>query len=302
MTNVLLYAVTVLVWGSTWLAIKFQLGVVAPEVSLAYRFALAAAIMFCWVGTKGFRLRFGWRDHVCFALTGAFMFSTNFYVFYLAAFDLTTGLLAVIFSTVSIMNIANGALFLGRRVTPRVLVGALCGTMGIAVIFWPELAGFDLDGAGTRGLLLAVGGALCFSLGNMVSARNQARGLPVVSANAWGMAYGTLLLFVFALLSGAAFNFDPAFPYVASLLYLAVFGSVVAFAAYLTLLGRIGAERSAYATVLFPVIALGLSTFFESYLWTPGAVLGVGLVLLGNALALAPVRRRAGHVAGEGAA
>lgn len=292
MTNVLLYAVTVLVWGSTWLAIKFQLGVVAPEVSLAYRFALAAAAMFLWVGVKGLGLRFAWRDHLRFALTGAFMFSTNFYLFYLAAFDLTTGLLAVIFSTVSIMNIANGALFLGRRVTLRVLAGALCGVTGIAVIFWPELAGFDLDSAGTRGLLLGVGGALCFSFGNMVSARNQANGLPVVPANAWGMAYGALLLFLFALLSRATFNFDPAFPYVASLLYLAVFGSVVAFAAYLTLLGRIGADRSAYATVLFPVIALGLSTLFEGYVWTAGAAAGVGLVLLGNLLALARLETR----------
>ena len=136
----------------------------------------------------------------------------------------------------------------------------------------------------------------------MVSARKQAAGLPVVPANAWGMAYGTLWLLGYAVIAGADFGFDPRWPYMGSLLYLAVFGSVVAFAAYLTLLGRIGAARSAYATVLFPVVALGLSTLYEGYVWTLGAGLGVALVLLGNLLVLAPSRRPLAGAARHGAA
>lgn len=302
MTNFLLYAVTVAVWGTTWLAIKFQLGVVSPEASLVYRFALAALLVFAWALARRYRLRFGPRDHLAFALLGLFMFSTNFYVFYLAAAYLTTGLLALIFSTVSMLNIINGAIFLGRRVTPRVLAGALCGTAGIAVIFWPEIADFDLGSGGTIGLLLSITGALSFSFGNMVSARKQAEGLPVVPANAWGMVYGTLWLLGYSFIADADFTFDSSPLYVGSLLYLAVFGSVVAFAAYLTLLGRIGAARSAYATVLFPVVALGLSTLYEGYVWTLGAGIGVALVLLGNLLVLAPSRRPLAGAARHGAA
>ena len=293
MFDLLLYIVVVLAWGTTWLAIKFQLGVVAPEVSLVYRFGLAALMVFAWARLRRERLRFAWRDHLAFALMGAFMFSTNFYLFYLAAEGVTTGLLAVIFSTVSILNIFNARIFLGRPFHGRVLLGAACGFAGIATVFWPELAAFDLANAKAAGLLLGLGGALSFSLGNMVSARVQTRGLPIVAGNAWSMAYGTALLCLFALISGSAFNFDPRLPYTASLVYLAVVGSLVAFAAYLTLLGRIGAERAAYATVMFPIIALGLSTLFEGYVWTPGAMIGVALVLFGNILVLAPSRRRA---------
>ncbi len=290
--DLLLYIVVVLAWGTTWLAIKFQLGVVAPEASLVYRFALAAVLVFLWAMARRERLGFAWRDHLAFAAMGVFMFSTNFYLFYRAAEEVTTGLLAVIFSTVSILNIMNGRLFLGRDLNGRVLLGALCGVAGIATVFWPEVAALESSNARATGLLLGLGGALCFSFGNMVSARVQARGLPIVAGTAWSMLYGTAWLLALALVAGSAFTFDPRLPYTASLLYLVGVGSLVAFGAYLTLLGRIGAERAAYATVLFPIIALGLSTLFEGYVWTLGAAAGVALVLFGNFLVLAPTHRR----------
>ena len=288
MFNVSLYLTVVLAWGTTWLAIKFQLGVVEPEVSLVYRFALAALLVFGWAALRRERLRFPWRDHLAFAVMGVCLFSTNFYVFYLAAEDLTSGLLAVLFSTASIINIINARIFLGRPLNGRVVAGALCGFTGIATVFWPELATFDLSNAKALGVLLGICGATCFSLGNMVSVRLQRARLPIVSSNAWGMAYGTGVLVVYALIAESPYTFDPRLPYTASLLYLAVIGSLVAFAAYLTLLGRIGAERAAYATVMFPIVALGLSTIFEGYVWTLGAVVGVALVLFGNLLVLMP--------------
>ncbi len=296
MNTAFLYSGTVLIWGSTWLAIKYQLGLVAPEVSIAYRFLLAAIILigFC-LATKR-RMRYGLRDHLGMAQLGLFLFSTNYFVFYLATFDLTTGLIAVVFSGIVVTNILFGFLFLGNPIRPRVAIGAVFGICGLTIVFWQEILAFDLSNDGTRGLLLSVAGTILASLGNMTSAANQRRSLPVLQANAFGMGYGSAFMFLFALIGGATFNFDPSPLYVGSLLYLALFGSVFAFGFYLTLLGRIGPDRAAYATVLFPVIALGLSTVFEGYQWSVEAVAGMILVLFGNVLVLTKGR---GQIAKE---
>ena len=292
MANGFVYLAVVLIWGTTWIMISFQIGVVPPEVSVAYRFAIASASMFAWAGLRGLPLRFAWRDHVFIALQGALIFSTNFVLFYLAALDLATGLLAVVFSTASIMTLLVNALWQRRPPPVRTLLGAALGSCGIALVFWPEIAAFSLSSGAGLGLLLSLGGTLSFSLGGLVAARNQAVGLSVRGTTAWAMAYGTGLLSLFVVLRGARFSFDPAFPYIGSLLYLAVFGSVIAFACYFALLGRIGPERSAYATVLFPIVALVISTLFEGYHWTALALVGVGMTLAGNLLVLTRPRLR----------
>ena len=286
MFNASLYGITVLIWGTTWIAITYQLGVVSPELSVAYRFALAALLVFLWAGIRGHRLRFALPTHLLLAVMGACMFCFNFYFFYLAAAYLTSGLLAVVFSTAAVMNIINGRVLLGRRSEPRTLLGAALGILGVAALFWPEVRSLDLGDSGMVGLLLSLAGTFCFSLGNIASARAQTEGLPVLACNAWGMAYGAAIMLFVAFLGGAPITFDPGFAYVSSLLYLALFGSVIAFGAYLTLLGRIGADRAAYATVLFPLVALAISTFVENYVWSGAAMLGVVLVLAGNLLIL----------------
>jgi len=290
MNTSLLYAGTVLIWGSTWLAIKYQLGLVAPEVSIAYRFGLAAAILLIYCLATSRRMRFSRGEHLGMATLGLFLFSANYFVFYLATFDLTAGLISVVFSSIVVVNIILGAVFMGNPVRPRVALGAVLGMSGLAVVFWPEIIAFDLANNGTRGLLLSLAGTLLASIGNMASAANQRRGLPVLQANAYGMTYGALFMLAFAFLGGQPFNFDPSPLYVGGLLYLALFGSVFAFGFYLTLLGRIGADKAAYATVLFPVIALGLSTVFEGFQWSEGAIAGMVLVLLGNVLVLSKGR------------
>lgn len=286
MSTLLIYAALVLVWGTTWIMVKLQLGVVAPEVSVIYRFVIAAALMFGWAVARRLPLRFAPRDHLFIALQGALIFSTNFLLFYMAAAYLTTGLLAVVFSTASAMTMLFNALLLRRAPAPLVLLGAGLGMLGIAIIFWPALLAFSFEAGAGLGLVLSLAGTASFSLGGIVSARNQAAGLSLRGSTAWAMAYGALLLTGFAVVRGQTFNFDPAFAYVGSLVYLAVFGSVIAFACYFALLARIGAERAAYATVLFPIVALSISTLFEGYQWTPLALLGVALTLLGNVLVL----------------
>jgi len=286
-----LYLASVLIWGSTWFAIRFQLGVVAPEVSLVYRFAIAALILLLFCLPYRRSLKYTPRQHGYIALQGLFLFSTNYLIFYWATGLLTSGIVALMFSTVILMNIVNGAIFIGTRVSPRVIVGAGFGIAGIAAIFWSELSLVENNAATWRGLWMCLIATWFASVGNIISARNQAARIPVVQSNAWGMAYGALLMAAYALAGGVSFDYDPAPAYSISLLYLAVFGSILAFGSYLTLIGRIGADRAAYAAVLFPVIALGLSTLFENYHWTPRAVFGFALVLLGNYIVLTKTRK-----------
>jgi drug/metabolite transporter (DMT)-like permease len=291
--SVSLYLSSVLIWGTTWFAIKFQLGVVAAEVSLVYRFGIAAILLLLFCVLSGRSLKYSLRQHGFIALQGLFLFSTNYLIFYWATGLLTSGIVALMFSTVILMNIVNGALFLGSRVRPRVILGAGFGIAGIAAIFWEEVSGVGDNADTWRGLWMCLLATWFASIGNIISARNQQNGIPVVQTNAWGMAYGALIMAIFAVASGVPFNYDPSFSYSLSLIYLAVFGSILAFGAYLTLIGRIGADKIAYAAVLFPVIALGISTVFEDYQWTLRAVFGFALVLLGNYIVLSRARTRA---------
>jgi len=286
-----LYAITVLIWGSTWYVIKLQLGVVEPQVSVAYRFALAAVLLVLWCIIKGKDMRYSARDHMWMAVQGLFLFSANYAVFYVATGLLTTGLIAVVFSTIVGWNILLGRIFFATPVTMQMMLGAICGIGGLMLVFWTEISGLDLRDEGAYGLLLCVIATVLASLGNMASARNQKRGLPVLQVNTYGMAYGAAFTFIYAWWNGLPFNWDGSIQYVSSLVYLAVFGSIIAFGTYLTLLGRIGAGRAAYASVLFPVVALSLSVWLEGYIFTPTAVAGAGLVLAGNVLVLA----RPGH-------
>ena len=293
MNNLLLYAATVLIWGSTWLAIKFQLGSVDPMVSVVYRFALAALLLHAWCRLIGLNMRFSRREHLAMALQGSCLFALNYWLFYRAETQMTSGLTALVFSTIVVMNVVNAALLLRAPIEPRVLAGALLGLGGIALVFRPQLSSFVAGNGGTSGLLLSLGATLLASLGNILSARNQRQGLPVLQSNAWGMSYGAALMLLLALCSGRPFAFELSSAYLCSLLYLSLFGSVVAFGCYLTLIGRIGAPRAAYATLLFPLVALGISTLVEGYRWTPGAVAGILLILTGNLLILQ--RRRGGR-------
>lgn len=280
-----LYTVVVLIWGSTWIAIGFQLSV-APEVAVAYRFALATLILMAWCAIRRLPMRFSLRDHVFMAALGTCLFSVNYVLIYIASAHLTSGLLAVVFSTIVIMNILNGAIFFRRRPETRTVIGAVIGMAGISLVFARDLAAFDLATGGSIGLLVSLAGSYIASLGNMASARNQGHGIPVVQANAFGMLYGTLLLFGYILIAGVPLSFDTSPSFIAALVYLALFGSVIGFGTYLTLLGKIGPDRASYSSVMFPVVALLLSTWFEDFTWTTNIVLGVGLTLLGNVVIL----------------
>lgn len=285
-----LYLAAVLIWGSTFFAIRFQVGTVDAQVSVAWRFALAALILFGWCRLRGLPLRFSPRQHLWMALQGLMLFCINYILVYWATTRLTSGLIAVIFSTIVLMNIVNSALFLRSRVQPSMIVGALFGLAGIALIFRPELMNLNLKSSSLTGMGLALAGTWVASLGNTLSARNQLNGLPVIQSNAWGMAYASVLLLLALAVQGIPLAIPTTPSYLLALLYLALFGSVLAFGAYLTLVGRIGPEKAAYTMVLFPIVALGISTLFEDYHWQLDSALGVALVLLGNVIIILPRR------------
>lgn len=289
--SITLYFAAVLIWGSTWYGIKFQLGEVDPAVSVAYRFALASVLLLAYCLIRRLKLRYSLAEHAAMAVLGACLFGFNYLLTYEGTVFLTSGLVAVLFSSIVLMNILNSVLFFRQPAALSMLLGAGLGLAGICLIFWPELSNLNsseiIKGAG-----ITLMGTYIASLGNLVSARNQKHGLPVIQANAYGMGYGALIIAIWAWSQGIAFNYSDKLEYSLSLVYLAVFGSILAFGSYLTLLGRVGPSKAAYATVLFPIVALAISTIFENYHWQPMAILGVALVLIGNVIIVADKQLR----------
>jgi len=280
----LLYALTVAIWGTTWIALKMQLGVVPIAWSIAWRFALAAAVLFAWLVVRG-TLRLPRREvRWMVAAQGLCLFCVNFICFLNASRTIASGLVAVVISTATLWNALGARLVFKRALTPAILGGGALGLAGLLLMFWPELARHGASAAIVRGLAFALGGTLCFSGGNLLSARMQALGETPALTNAWGMAVGTAVLAIGCTAAGVAPAFEPSARYVGAWLYLAIPGSVVGFTAYLSLVGRLGPERAAYCTVLFPLVALAISSVVEDYRWTAPAFAGLVLVMTGNVL------------------
>jgi drug/metabolite transporter (DMT)-like permease len=289
MQSALYYLSTILIWGSTWFAITFQLGATAESVSIFYRFLLASVLLFAFCVVRKKRLAFSLQEHFFIAAQGFCLFAFNYLLFYWCTRYITSGFVAVIFSTVVIMNIVNGALFLKKPIRLMVVAGAILGLIGIALVFSHEL--LDQQTAESsqetwKGLWIGLCATLCASFGNILSARNQTAALPVVQTNAFGMLYGSLIMLLYSLLAGHSFAIQWTSEYLLSLVYLSVFGSILAFGAYLSLIGKIGADKAAYVSVLFPIVALAFSQWFEGFEWSYQAMLGVVLVLLGNVLVI----------------
>ncbi|MEL7273953.1 MAG: DMT family transporter [Pseudomonadota bacterium] len=288
----LLYIVLVCSWSASWYALSLQVGQVAVPTSLFWRFVIAASIMWVWVGLRNAKGKPGLPDangftlHLAFAGMGVFIFSLNFALYYWASAYLISGLLSVMFSLASVFSLALTALFTRSKPPLPVVLGALIGVTGIALMFAPEIAGQDWATGTILGLALCTGGTLSFCLGSQISARLQRQSIPVVPASAWGMTYGALFSGLTAVAGGnsLAIIWEPV--YLGSLVFLAIVSSVIAFWSYLTLVGRIGAGRAGYATVGFPVLALCISAVMVGYGFPALAMIGLVLVLAGNVLVL----------------
>ncbi|MGO2200343.1 DMT family transporter [Pseudomonas helleri] len=282
--NLFLYVLTVLIWGTTWIALKLQLGVVAIPVSIVYRFGLAALVLFAVLLLSRKLQVMNKRGHLICLAQGLCLFCVNFMCFLTASQWVPTGLIAVVFSTATLWNALNARVFFKQKIARSVIAGGALGLLGLALLFWPELSGHTATPQTLLGLGLALIGTMCFSAGNMLSSLQQKAGLKPLTTNAWGMLYGAGMLAVYCAFNGIPFDMEWNTRYIGSLLYLVIPGSVIGFTAYLTLVGRMGPERAAYCTVLFPLVALNVSAFVEGYQWTAPALAGLVLVMLGNVL------------------
>lgn len=253
-------------------------------MSIFYRFAVAAVVLLAGLSLIGRRTRLSLADHgVCLA-QGLAVFGLNFYCFYTAAGTLPSGLISIVFSMATLFNAINGFL-LFRLPIPRVFYAATAlGLPGMVLVFWEDLMTMQASGATLLAIGLSVLGTYGFSLGNMASIRHQRKGLNVAVTNGYAMLYGALAMGAIGLFQGHSFALPVDGRYLGALVYLAIIGSIGGFGAYFMLVGRIGAGRAAYATVLFPLVALGLSTVFEGYRWPATAVVGLVLIILGNLL------------------
>jgi drug/metabolite transporter (DMT)-like permease len=286
LSNLQLFAACVAIWGSTWIAITFQLGAVAPEASVFYRFLLAAAMLFAYCGLRGLPLRFSRREHLWIAIQGVLMFSVSYVCVYYAEQHVVSGLVAVGYCASPLLNMLGMRLFFGSAMTGRVALGALLGMIGITLVFWPEFSHLEADGHVAIGAFFTAAAVILSALSNMAAHRNHDAGLPVWQTMAWGMLYGALFTLALTLALGLPLGFEATPAYVLSLLYLVVFGSILAFGGFLTLLGRIGAARAGYIGVMVPIVALVISALFEGYRWELLAMVGVAFAVAGNVIIL----------------
>jgi drug/metabolite transporter (DMT)-like permease len=290
-SSAFLFAICVLIWGTTWYAIKFQLAGSAPDIGVAIRFSLAAVLLLAWCATRNIRLAFAWQTQAWLAALGVLGFSASYLLVYYAEVHIVSGLVAVGYSALPLVNMVLARAFLSTPMSRRVALGGACGLLGIALIFWPEFERLSTGAPLLAGAMLTAGAVIASGLANMVVARNQAKGIDGWGPLAIAMGWGALASWGFVALVGGPVRIEWTTAYALSLLYLAVFGSVLAFGAYFVLIARIGAARSAYVGVMATVLALLVSAVFEGYDWRWATVIGIALAVTGNVLALHPASR-----------
>ena len=286
--NAALYFVVLLAWGSSWFAISFQLGDVAPQVSIAWRFLLASFMLFIWCYARGLKLSFSWRAHSSWLLLGFFLFCVNYICAYFGTFYLASGLVCLIFSTLTLFTVFNGFIFFKKPIRLPILFGAIVGILGLSIIFSNEISNTDwsLESGIVKGFLWMLLATFFASIGMLLSGQMQARKMPLVQSNAFSMLYGSLIIVTYVSISDISFSFSTSYSYVISLIYLSLVASVIGFGVYLKLVGNIGADKASYVNIFTPTIALFLSTLFENYQWSWTGLVGVALIIIGNIIVL----------------
>ncbi|HEY9120035.1 MAG TPA: DMT family transporter [Marinobacter sp.] len=273
------YALTVLIWGLTWTAIRLQVESAPVDISVFYRFLMASVVTLVLLAVLRRLQKLNLKQHGWLVLQGLTLYSVNFLLIYRAAESMTSGLLAVVFSLAALFNAVNGWLWLGLRPTARLYPAVALGITGVALLFWHDL---QLGNATGASILFAIAGTFWFSMGNLVSIKVRMAEIPLLVANAWAMVYGAFILGVWCLMQGVEWVVPTAATFWGATVFLAVPGSIIAFYSYITVIQTLGADKAGYATVLFPVVALSVSTWLEGFEWTITAVLGAMLAILGN--------------------
>jgi drug/metabolite transporter (DMT)-like permease len=283
MSSPLLFIIACLIWGSTFFAITLQLGEVPPAVSVVYRFALASAVLFAWCAVRGHKLLLPWRAQRWLILQGCATFAVSYICTYTSEQYLVSGLVAVLFALMVFWNPILNHFSFGTKLSMRTWAAGGVAIAGVTLLFYHSIFGAwneILNGGNGHfllGLVLAVCATIASSVGNVLVIKVRQQSDNVLLTMAWSMMWGSLLVTLWVLVSGLSFVMPSTAKYWGGLLYLSLLGSVIAFAAYFTLIHRIGSDKAVYIGVVTPVISVLLSIQLEHY--RPGALEWIGMVL-----------------------
>ncbi|MEA3054406.1 MAG: hypothetical protein QOG72_3309 [Sphingomonadales bacterium] len=281
------FLLVTLIWSSTWIVIKDQLGAVPPAWSVTYRFVIAASAMLAWAAASGATLRIGRRGHFLAALFGIPQFCLNFNFVYAAEHHVTSGLVATVFALLMVPNSALAWLFLKQRATWGFVIGSAIASAGVALLFVQEMRASP---ASTAQVLLGIGltllGVISASAANILQSSRRLTVWPLASLLAWGMVYGVLGDALLAWTTAGPPVIEARFAYWLGLVYLGLFASALAFPLYFAVMRAVGPGKAAYSSVLVPILAMALSTLFEGYRWSALAAAGGALALTGLVIAL----------------
>ena len=275
-----------LAWGTTWFAITLQLGVVDPVVSITYRFAFAALLLFAWGALRREKLMLNRAQHLAAFGVGLFTFAIDYAFVYWAEERETSAVVAVVFAAMAFVNLAVFRVVFGQRAPLMAWAAAGLGVLGVGLLSWEEIVSAHMSERALAGIGLTLAGVFAAAIGNVYARKGELAGAGVVASTGWAMGYGALLLAVFAVATGKTWAFEFTAPYILSLLHLSVVGSVIAFALYYGLARRRGYATASYISALTPPLAMFVSAMLEDKSWGLFALGGVVLVLLGQVLLL----------------
>jgi drug/metabolite transporter (DMT)-like permease len=286
-------ALVVAIWGTTWHAIVYQINHTSPELGVTLRFGLAGLGVLAVAAWHGQNLRLPLRAHGVLALQGLFMYSLSYLCVYHAEKHVPSGLVAVGYSASPLLA-GLGAWVLWRTaLTPRFLVGGVLGVLGVALIFWPELGTASARASAALGLAFTVGAVLLSAVGALVASRNSRQAMGFWPALGYGLVYGALGSAAVLLVLQQPVKLPAVASWWLSMAYLSAFGTVVAFAGFLTLQQRLGPGKAASVGVMTPVVALAVSTALEGYQPEALTFAGAALAIVGNVLMLRPAAVKA---------
>lgn len=275
-----------LIWGVTWIAIKFQLPFTDSSIAVFYRFIVACAVMFILAKVFKQKLSYTKQDHLRFFFQGVFMFCLNFLLTYWAETMATSALVALAFTSLIFFNMFGGKIFLKIPLESQVVWGAIISCLGMGFITLNEYQNMSAQPMSVWGFLLSLIATASASAGNLISSRNRSLQIPIFANIAWAMLYGVCATFIFCLIQQKSFAVNMTYEFMISFFYLTVFGTVISFWSYLKLISAVGPAKAAFTSVASPVIALFVSTMFEQMSWSTYLALGVVLCLAGNMIAL----------------
>jgi len=288
--NLFYFLTCAIIWGITWIAIKFQIPYVNSGAAVFYRFIFSSLIIFTICLFLKIKLKFDFTKHKRFFAQGFFLFCLNYQLTYWATSMATSALVALAFTSIIFLNMFGARIFFKTPFEKKTVLGAIVSFTGMAFITWNEYIHIGLHPMSLWGFLLSFLGTISASAGNLVSSLNKNDHIPVMANNAWSMLYGSLLTLIFCLIKNVSFAVQITPEFLISFAYLTLFGTILAFWAYLKLIENIGPSKAAFTSVASPVIALGVSSVYENLNWSLWLALGASFCIIGNIIALKPKR------------